>query len=198
MNDRPLTISTTPHVAIAQFAPVLPPGRIDALYVHWSAHDYHQVFAAYHFCIALDDDGDVVVANTHDVRENMRDVKLDPHHPYAAHTRGRNSFSLGLSIMAMQDAVPSDFGAFPLTERLIDGLCRAAAVVAKAYGVPIDADHVMSHAEAAVIDGYFGAGENQRWDIARLAASSAPLLPAEALAVGDELRARMRAIDLRA
>lgn len=197
MNDRRINdIATYPHATLDAFAPVLPPGPIASLYLHWSAHDYHDVFPAYHFCVALDADGAVVVANTHDVRENMRDVTLPPKAPYAAHTRGRNSFALGISIMAMQDARPDDFGAFPLTEPLVAGLCRVGAVLARAYTIPIDAAHVMSHAEAAVIDGYFGDGDDQRWDIARLEASSAPLVPQDAIDTGDVLRARIGAVAL--
>lgn len=175
-----------------QWQPDLPKGRIDNIYIHWSAHDYHAVFPAYHFCVALDERDEIVVVQTHDVRENMRNVYDAPDEPYAAHTRGRNSFALGISIMAMEGAKPADFGAYPLTEPLIDGLCKVGAYLAKYYGVPVDADHIMSHAEAALHDGYFGTAENERWDIARLRADSRPLVPQDAIDVGEELRARMR------
>jgi hypothetical protein len=49
----------------------------------------------------------------------------------------------------------------------------------------------MTHAEAAVLDNYFGTAENQRWDGARLTPSDAPLTPEEAKKTGDELRARI-------
>ncbi len=60
--------------------------------------------------------------------------------------------------------------------------------------MPIDAEHIMSHAEVAVREGYFGTGEDERWDIARLRQSDAPLVERDALEVGEELRARMRAV----
>jgi hypothetical protein len=185
-------IQSYPHWNIEDWRPDLPSGRIDRIYTHWSAHDYGSVFPAYHFCVAVADDGRIVVVNTHDVRENMRDVSLAPEEPYAAHTRGRNSFALGISIMAMQDASPPDFGAFPLTEPLIDGLCSVAARLAEVYGVPIDAEHVMSHAEAAVHDGYFGTAPQERWDIARLIPDPRPLVPHDAIETGDVLRSRAR------
>ncbi len=185
-------IETYPHWKLADWTPDLPQGRIDRIYTHWSAHDYRSVFPAYHFCVATTDDGEIVVVNTHDVRENMRNVYDAPDDPYAAHTRGRNSFALGISIMAMEGAKPEDFGAYPLTEPLIDGLCLVGAKLAKVYNVGIDGDHIMSHAEAAVHDGYFGTAPEERWDIARLRADSRPLVPQDAIDVGEELRARMR------
>lgn len=185
-------IETYPHWPLAAWEPDLPQGRIERIYTHWSAHDYGSVFPAYHFCIASDENNRLFVVNTHDVRENMRNVYERPDDPYAAHTRGRNSHALGISIMGMEDAKPEDFGAYPLTEERIDGLCLVGAKLARFYGVPIDAEHVMSHAEAAVIDGYFGTAPEQRWDIARLQAGPRPLVAQDAIDVGEELRARMR------
>jgi len=50
----------------------------------------------------------------------------------------------------------------------------------------------MTHAEAALHDGYFGTEPQQRWDIARLQADSRPLVPQDALDAGEELRLRIR------
>jgi hypothetical protein len=186
-------IASYPYNRLADWTPDgLPGGRIDRIYTHWSAHDYGSVFPAYHFCVAVDPNGEIVVVNTHDVRENMRDVNLSPEEPYAAHTRRRNGFALGISIMAMSEATPSDFGPHPLTNALVDALCLVGGGLARHYSVPIDADHVMSHAEAALRDGYFGTAPQERWDIARLAPDPRPLHPNEALEVGEVLRAIMR------
>jgi len=183
-----------PAWKIDEFSPDLPEGRIDAIYIHWSAHDYRSVFPAYHFCVALDDDGDVIAVQTHDVRENMRNVYESPGEPYAEHTRKRNSHALGISVMGMHDSKPDDFGEYPLTEPLIDGLCRVGAVLAAKYGVPVDPDHIMTHAEAGVRDGYFGTEPTQRWDIARLKPDPRPLEPQDAIETGNELRARIRRV----
>jgi hypothetical protein len=67
-----------------------------------------------------------------------------------------------------------------------------AAKLAANYSVPVDADHIMTHAEAAVRDGYFGTQPEQRWDIARLRPDPRPLVPQDAHDVGEELRARIR------
>ncbi|MBV9269983.1 MAG: N-acetylmuramoyl-L-alanine amidase [Candidatus Eremiobacteraeota bacterium] len=185
-------IDSYPNELLESWRPELPKGRIERIYTHWSAHDYEKVFPAYHFCVATRADGKIVVVNTHDVRENMRNVYDAPDEPYAAHTRGRNSFALGISIMAMEGAKPDDFGVYPLTEPLIDALCKVGAYLASYYSVPVDADHIMSHAEAALHDGYFGTAENERWDIARLRAESRALVQQDAIDVGEELRRRMR------
>jgi hypothetical protein len=95
--------------------------------------------------------------------------------------------------MSMQDSRPDDFGPYPLTEPLIDALCAVGAKLAAYYGVSIDAEHVMSHAEAALHDGYFGTAPEQRWDIARLRPEDRPLVARDGIDVGEELRARMRA-----
>jgi hypothetical protein len=185
-------IETYPHWPLQVWQPDTP-GPIDHIYTHWSAHDYDSVYPAYHFCVAQTPSG-IVVVNTHDVRENMRNVYEQPETPYAQHTRGRNSHALGISIMAMEGSTPADFGKYPLTEALIDGLCVVGARLAAFYNVPIDEEHIMSHAECGVREGYFGTAENQRWDIARLVASDKPLVEQDALDVGEELRARMRAV----
>lgn len=163
------------------------------IYLHWTGGDYEAVFPAYHFCVALDAAGLPAVYATHDLRANACDLTLEPERPYAAHTAGRNSFACGLAVAGMRDATPHDFGAFPLRDDLLDALAVVAATVALRYEIPIDAAYVRTHAEAALEDGYFGAGDEQRWDIARLRPDLRPLEPAEATRTGDTLRAGIRA-----
>jgi len=158
--------------------------------LHWTAGDYRTVFPAYHFCVS----GPVAVRvhATHDLRANMRDVHAAPAGTYAAHTAGRNSYCAGIAICAMQAAVPDDFGGAPLTSEQIAGLCAVAAALVRCYTIPLA--QVRTHAEAAVDDGYFGAAEDERWDIARLQPSKAALTRAEAAAVGDQLRCQIAAL----
>ena len=170
---------------LTSWRPAFPAGRLDAIYLHWSGGDYASTFTAYHFCVLRRDDG-IAVAHTHDLAENMRDVARGGN--YAAHTAGRNAYTAGISAMAMGGATPANFGPYPLTPDLIDGLCRVAAAVASFYRISVDARHVLTHAEAAVADGYFGDGDDERWDIARLRPSDGPLCASEAAQTGDELR----------
>lgn len=175
---------------LAQFAAFdLPDGRIDRLYLHWSAQEYDRLSSSYHFVVGYR--GRTLFAQqTHDVRENMR--KLTEDMEYAAHTRARNSFAIGVSALSMLDATPHDFATQPLTDELVDALCAMCAYLAKRYAIVVDADHVMTHAEAAIIDGYFGLSPEERWDLARLAPSATPLTPAEAKETGELLRRRIR------
>jgi len=179
-----------PPVPLREWRPTFPAGTLRSISLHWSGGDYAAVFPAYHFC--LTGPQDVVVHHTHDLRDNMRDVRLAPDEPYAAHTRGRNSWSIGLAVAAMRDARPDDFGGAPITAAQAEGLCVLAARLVGAYGIALDA--VRTHAEAALEDGYFGAGEGERWDIARLRASPLPLEPAEATATGNWFRTRIAAL----
>lgn len=176
----------------AVLIPSFAPGELRAIYLHWTAGDYATTYPAYHFCVALGPGGLPFVAATHDVRANMRDVRAGGE-PYAAHTAGRNSFALGLAICGMVGATPDDFGAYPLRDDLIDACCRLAAHAARAYGIALDAASVMTHAEAALVDGYFGSGDDERWDIARLVPEPRPLVADDARRTGDALRARIRA-----
>lgn len=176
-------------IALAKWQPQLPSGRIDSIYLHWSGGDYTTVFPNYHFCVGRRN-GEIVVAQTNDLGANMRDVSSGGE--YAAHTYHRNSYAAGVAFMGMQNATPADFGAYPLTQPLVDGLCRVAAAIARFYEIPVDAQHILTHAEAAVVDGYFGAAEEERWDIARLEPSMRPLEPRDAAETGDELRRRIR------
>ncbi len=173
--------------------PIFVPGDLRAIYLHWTAGDYRTTYPAYHFCVALGDDGRPTVVATHDARANMRDVRAGDA-PYAAHTAGRNSFALGLAICGMAGAEPADFGDYPLRDDLVRTFCELAAYAARAYGIAIDAEHVMTHAEAALVDGYFGTSDDERWDIARLRPEARPLASDDARRTGDELRARMRAV----
>jgi hypothetical protein len=180
-----------PHAPIALWHPQFPPGRLEQIYLHWSGGDYEAVSSAYHFCIA-NVDGVTLVVQTHDLRANMRDVR-EGDAPYAAHTAARNSYAAGIAVMAMRDARPDDFGAYPLVDDAVSALCTVTSRVAAAYGVPLDVEHVMTHAEAAIIDGYFGASsDGERWDIARLVPAPLPLTENDARVAGDTLRARCR------
>jgi hypothetical protein len=169
----------------------LPDAEVRRVYLHWTAGDYRTVFAAYHFCVALDEAGRTIVCATNDLRANARDLSASGDAPYAAHVAGRNSFACGIAVAAMAGATPHDFGAFPLRDDLIEGLCRVAAVVCARYAIPVTAGQVATHAEAALEDGYFGAGPEQRWDIARLAPEARPLEPADASRTGAVLRAEI-------
>ncbi len=160
------------------------------MYLHWTGDDYHTVFPAYHFCVALGDDGRPIAIATHDLRANMRDVRVGDA-PYAAHTRGRNSHAIGVSVCGMRDARPHDFGAFALRDDMVAAMCVLVADLCRAYAIVPSARTIVTHAEAALADGYFGCDDEQRWDIARLLPEPRPLVASDARDVGDGLRERI-------
>ncbi len=172
---------------VRDWRPLFPPGDLSGIALHWTAADYDAVFPAYHLCLRGADD--VHVVHTHDLRANMRDLTAGQSEPYAAHVAGRNSRTVGIAVCAMGGATPHDFGRWPLTAAQVDALARVARIVAERYAIPLAA--IRTHAEHACDDGYFGAGDDERWDIARLAPSDARLDPAEAATVGNFLRRRI-------
>ncbi len=186
-------ISKFPHAPLQSWHPAFPAGRLESIYLHWSGADYETVYTCYHYCVALVD-GVAVVAETHDLAANMREVTA-PDEPYAAHTYRRNSRSAGIAIMGMRDASPADFGPFPITPDLIDTLCAVAARIAASYAIPVDGEHVRTHAEAAILDGYFGIhADDERWDIALLQPQARALEPADAIQTAGVLRKRIAAL----
>jgi hypothetical protein len=192
--ERRRSIDEFRHAPVSQWAPQFPSGRLDAIYLHWSGFDYESVFESYHVCVAMRVGGEIAIVETNDLRANMRDVYAQPDLPYAAHTFRRNSFAAGVAIMGMHDARPDDFGSYPLTPPLVDALCLVAARIAHRYGIAVDAEHVLTHAEAALADGYFGTDPiEDRWDIARLVPSASPLTENDAIVTGEELRGKIRA-----
>jgi len=170
--------------------PLGPPGDLRFIYLHWTGGDYRTTYDAYHFCVALGAGDRPTVHATHDLRANMRDVR-GASSGYAAHTAGRNSFSIGLAVCGMGDATPHDFGDYPLRDDLVALACRTAGRLCAVYAIPIDARYVRTHAEAALEDGYFGCGPDERWDIARFVAAVEPLAAGDATRAGDALRARI-------
>jgi len=166
-----------------------PQGRIERIYLHWSGGDYTTVFPAYHYCVVRSG-GRAVVEKTGDLRANMRALTADDV-DYVAHTMGRNSYAAGLAIAGMSGAQPSDFGPYPMTDEQLEAFCGIAAAIARAYAIPVRPETILTHAEAAIVDGYFGCGEDERWDIARLRPSPAALTTAEAVATGDRLRSKI-------
>lgn len=173
-------------VPIERWNPELPAGTLRSISLHWTAGDYTSVFPAYHFCIS--GSAEPIVHATHRLQQNMRDLReAPPGTVYAAHTSGRNSFSVGIAVCAMNDARPDDFGSCPITAAQIHALCVVSERIAWTYRIPIAA--IRTHAEAAVDDGYFGAiGDDRRWDIARVVPDARPLREAEATTIADAFR----------
>jgi len=127
------------------------------IFFHWTAGHYRQYFDDYHFNI--DDDG-TIVATTDDLAA----IK--------AHTWHRNTGAVGIGLCcAYQANSINNLGPEPPTAQQVDAAAQVAAVLCKVFDLQIDADHVLTHAEAADLDGYGpNSAKCERWDLYVLAA----------------------------
>lgn len=111
-------------------------GYIDHIYLHWSAGHYNQSHTdKYHICI--DKDGKMYT-----------DVDYLTEH--RDHTYMRNSRAIGITLNGCFDAInPTNMGTEPPTEQQIYVLSWLVALLCVQIGIPLDIQHVLTHAEAA-------------------------------------------------
>ena len=111
-------------------------GYIDHIYLHWSAGHYDQSHTdKYHICI--DKDGKMY-------------TDIDYLTEHRDHTYMRNSRAIGITLNGCWDAInPSNMGTEPPTEEQIYALSWLVALLCVQIGIPLDVQHVMTHAEAA-------------------------------------------------
>ena len=131
-------------------------GQITHLYLHWTAGRYQQFFADYH--LNLDGEGQL-----YQTCNRFTDLK--------AHTYQRNSGAIGITLCCALDASwqgeTPDLGSYPPTTMQLVALAKVVAVLCAGLGLKLDAEAVMTHAEAACTDGYgAGSGDSEtRWDL---------------------------------
>jgi hypothetical protein len=125
-------------------------GREVTLYLHWSAGHYGQFFDDYH--INIDSDGSVYVS-TDDLSTIL------------AHTWHRNTGAIGIALACCAGATSNGLGNEAPTDAQIEAMAQVIAVLSSVFDVPIDENHVMTHAEAANLDGYGPDSTWERWDL---------------------------------
>ena len=114
-------------------------GRVPKIYIHWSAGHYSQQFSDYH--IQIDSDGAIYAVDD-------LSVHLD-------HTYMRNTGAVSIGAMCAYEATTVNFGPEPPTDEQVEAIGQVVAVLAEALQLPVDIEHVMTHAEAADnLDGY--------------------------------------------
>ena len=131
-------------------------GKIKHIYLHWTAGRYDQFFDDYHLNI----DGEGKVYRTCSSLDELK-----------AHTYRRNTGAIGITLCCALDAswqgeVP-DLGSCPPTTLQLVALAKVVAVLCVGLGLALDDSAVMTHAEAALVDGYgAGSGDSEtRWDL---------------------------------
>ena len=144
------------------WADALALGRDPKIYLHWTAGAYDTDYPDYHFSIHADGS----VEQTHDFNTAVSATYM------------RNSGSVAVALDCCADAAAYadetfDLGSYPPTDIQIECLAQAVAVISEALDVPIDLQHVMTHAEAAdnldglyPCDPYGPAHTCERWDLA--------------------------------
>ena len=130
-------------------------GKIDMIYLHWSAGRYGQHFNDYH--LNIDSDGSLW-------------TDMNSFTDYKAHTWHRNSRAIGIALDCCYGASiwadgTIEYGDYPPTDTQIDTLAKVVAKILIEIGLPLYC--VMTHAEAADEDGYGlnGSDPDMRWDL---------------------------------
>ena len=154
-----LQTSSTPLLTAAALAELIALGRnrISQIYLHWTAGRYGQLYDDYHFNI--DADGSVYQTCT-----QLTQLKN--------HTWHRNTGALGIALCCAHGALPhngkdAEFGKYPPTPKQIDAAGKLVAQLAQGLAIPIDRWNVLTHCEAALIDGYgpYSGDAETRWDL---------------------------------
>jgi hypothetical protein len=182
-------LDVLPHLGAGQ--------SLSRAYLHWIVSPYGYDDKAYNITVSLHDDAWLAVVDT----DPALNATEPPQPGYAAHTYQRNGHAIGLAVAAMDGATTSDFGPHPVQGHELEVLCAAAAACALKYGIDVAGQTesgeptVMTHAEAAIVDGYYCGHTTDpdcRWDLARLQPSPDSLTIEEAHETADVLRARIR------
>lgn len=128
--------------------------------LHWTGGTGKaSAFEREHYHYLVQQDGSVVAGVP--VALNMR--TCGPGVPYAAHTRGFNSFSVGVSFCGMLGAIQGkSHGRYPLTEPQVEAGCAFIAKLCAAWGLAPTVEQVFTHAEAQRIH---GRAQAWKWDI---------------------------------
>jgi hypothetical protein len=164
----------------------MPWAQMARIVVHWTGGGSKaSATDKKHYNVLIEGDAKLVRGNP-SIALNQAPVKPG----YAAHTLNCNSGSIGVSLCGMAGAQESPFraGSSPLTKEQWDILPGVLADLCRRYGIPVTPSTVLSHAE---VQATLGIKQRGKWDIARL-----PFDPSvtTAKAIGDQLRARVRAL----
>lgn len=103
------------------------------IYLHWTAGDYDTTYPEYHLCIT----GDGTI------------YRMMPLTDMASATWRRNRGSVAVTLCCAAGADENSLGNYPPTSAQIETMAQVIAILAGAFQIPIDKDHVLTHGEAA-------------------------------------------------
>ena len=137
-------------------------GHIRKIYLHWTAGTYDQLFPDYHLLVRGDGS---LVTSTRDW------TRILPH------TWNRNTGALGIALCCAKDAMlyadgTFDLGDYPPTPLQVESTSILLATLSDVWKLPLEPAQIMTHAEAADLDGYgpsmAGTPAFERWDLWKL------------------------------
>lgn len=160
----------------------MPDASMKRIILHWTAGTHTpSKNDKKHYHILIDGAG-IPHRGGHGINANVPPLRTKP---YAAHTRGTNSHSIGVSVCCMMNAqeVPFDPGPFPMTEPQWETLAQVAAELCLRYGIAVTRQTVLGHGE---VQDLLNRPQSGKWDPMVL-----PWMPDLATReVGDMLRDR--------
>ena len=148
-----------------------------------------------HYHLLVEQDG-TLVAGEPSIASNCRSLSgahgWSHDHPdgYAPHTRGFNSYSIGVSLCGMMGATegpPIMPGAHPLSVSQTDALIPLLAMICKLYGLWPTSHTIVTHEE---VQRLHGVKQRGKWDITWLPTNEGVI---EGNAVGPWIRQRVAA-----
>ncbi|WP_222360059.1 N-acetylmuramoyl-L-alanine amidase [Rhizobium leguminosarum] len=160
--------------------------KMTRVILHWSAGGWKaSELDKEHYHFIVENDGNVVRGD-HTIADNVNTADDD----YAAHTRGCNTGSIGVSLACMAGAIERPFsaGKFPMTETQWNRSMEVIAHLASFYRIPVTPKTILSHAEVQTNLGIQQAG---KWDVARLPFDKTTV---GAKACGDRMRSQVQAL----
>lgn len=131
--------------------------------VHWTAgSNKASEEDRQHYHYLIQGDGSIVLG-VHTLKDNLNVVDGK----YAAHTRGLNKDSIGVSLCGMRGAKENPFkaGPSPINEKQWRVMHWLVARLAKEHKIPITPQTILTHAE---VEGILKIKQKGKWDITRL------------------------------
>lgn len=180
---RPAVTVPAPYLVPQEW---MPNANMKRVIPHWTAGSYvASGLDREHYHLLIE--GDLtVVRGKHSIKANEYIGSKSPDR-YAAHTRGTNTGSIGISMCASAGAVerPYNPGRFPLKEEQWQRAAEVTASLCKRYNIPVTDKTVLTHAE---VQPNLGIAQNGKWDIAKLPFGNNLVT---ARACGDDFRRRV-------
>jgi hypothetical protein len=161
------------------------------IYLHWTMKPYDVLDDIYD--VNIDKNGEVYISD-----DAFSTGKWSIIH--------RSKGSVSIAVCCAEGATPENIGKYPPTYEQLDGIARAAAIIAKALGIPVCKEYILTHGEAAagedngflhshyaLWDHDLAINEGLVWDLEYFGSNEvAEYNPRGAMRGGDALRERIQ------